>query len=189
MKLDSFNEIVSKYKVVFFDSYGVLKNHQGLIPGIHDTIDHLRQHHIDFYLLTNDASRSPAELAQVYIDGGVYITPDKVISSGMIALEYLRYKVSWGTVAYLGTQKSSHYVAQVGLKTISISDVNDDNMNQISALVLLDDEGFDWNVDINKAINLLRKRNIPVVVANTDFTYPVSKNDVALAIGGIGEML
>ena len=53
----------------------------------------------------------------------------------------------------------------------------------------MDDEGFDWNHDINKIVNLLRKRNIPAVVANTDWFYPVNKNDIAIAIGGIANMV
>ena len=62
-------------------------------------------------------------------------------------------------------------------------------MDDVNALVLLDDEGFDWNVDISKSVNLLRKRNIPVIVANTDTRYPVGKGEVAVAIGGIGHMI
>ena len=55
--------------------------------------------------------------------------------------------------------------------------------------MFLDDEGFDWNHDINKIVNLLRKRNIPVVVANTDMSYPVSGSEVAIAIGSIANMV
>jgi HAD superfamily hydrolase (TIGR01450 family) len=32
-------------------------------------------------------------------------------------------------------------------------------------------------------------RNIPVVVSNTDSTYPVSANDVSIAIGALAEMV
>ncbi|RMG31559.1 MAG: TIGR01459 family HAD-type hydrolase, partial [Bacteroidetes bacterium] len=41
----------------------------------------------------------------------------------------------------------------------------------------------------NKTINLLRQKNMPVIVANTDITYPVSREQVALAIGGLGELI
>ena len=54
---------------------------------------------------------------------------------------------------------------------------------------LLDEEGFYWDQDLSKTINLLRHKNIPVVVANTDRTYPVSKNEINIAIGGIANML
>lgn len=193
MELQSFKSLALKYKVIFFDAYGVLKNHTGIIPGIKDTFNFLHDHEIDFYVLTNDASRSPVELAAGYTSKGIKaITEDKIISSGMLARDYLRYKVSEGTVAYLGTDASAHYIETVGLKTLSVRDLDldhFDSINSINALVLLDDEGFNWETDLNKAINLLRKRNIPVIIANTDTAYPVSRNEIAVAIGGLGDMI
>lgn len=190
MKIKSFKSVVSKYKVVYFDAFGVLKNYQGIIEGIDQTFAYLKEQNIDFYILTNDASRSPEQLAQGYLDAGISdITPDKIISSGMLARQYLRYKVKNGTVAYLGTRNSAHYLMDLGLKTISISDVSLEDMEDIGALVFLDDEGFDWNTDINKTINLLRRKNIPVIVANTDTAYPLSKKDIAVAIGGLADMV
>ena len=126
------------------------------------------------------------QLAEGYQNKGLdQITEDKIISSGMLAREYLRLKVKSGTVAYLGTEQSAHYIQTLGLKTISIADLDLENMSEISTLVFLDDEGFDWNHDINKVVNLLRYQNITAIVCNTDKTYPVAKNEVAIAIGGI----
>lgn len=190
MQLADFKTIVAGYQVIFFDAFGVLKNYKGLIPGIADTFAYLRERQTLYYVLTNDASRSPDQLAESYQRMGLTdITPDIVISSGMLAREYLQLKVNHGTVAYLGTADSAHYIESADLHTRSIGELTLENINEISALVLLDDEGFDWNTDINKAVNLLRRRNIPVIVANTDVTYPVSKNRLAVAIGGIADML
>src|SRR5690606_25745417 len=106
---------------------------------------------------------------------------------GMLAREYLRYKVKKGTVTYLGTSNSAHYLETLGLDIISIRQTDLDDADDISAVVLLDDEGFDWKRDINKLVNLLRKRNIPVIVANTDFAYPVTDDEVAIAIGALSD--
>ena len=104
MDIREFREVACRYKVVFFDAYGVLKNSQGVLDGVGRTFEFLLAESIDFYVVTNDASRGPVELAQVYIDQGLpMITSDKIISSGMLATEYLRLKVRSGTVAYLGT--------------------------------------------------------------------------------------
>lgn len=190
MDLNLFKEIVLKYKVVFFDAFGVLKNAKGLIEGVEDTFQFLTDHNIEFYVLTNDASRSPEELYQSYVKLGVnVITPDKIISSGMIAKDYLQLKVQTGTVVYLGTDSSGDYLQSAGLKSISIHDFDLENSSDVSALVFMDDEGFDWNDDINKTVNLLRQENIPVIVANTDATYPKSKNEINIAIGGIADMI
>lgn len=185
-----FREIVEQYKVVFFDAYGVLKNHSGLLPGVKNTLDFMRDRDIDFFVLTNDSSRGPITLSNNYKKLGIdVITPEKMISSGMLAREYLQAKVNQGTIAYLGTEASAHYIEEVGLPTLPISQVDLEHSDHISALVLLDDEGFDWNVDISRAINLLRRRNMPVIVANTDNSYPVSRNDVAVATGGIAGLI
>lgn len=190
MRLKNFKSIVSQYKIVFFDAFGVLKNYKGLIPGIENTFQFLKEEGIDYFILTNDASRSPHQLAENYQRLGIHeITEHKMVSSGMLAREYLRLKVKKGSVAYLGTDQSAHYIETLGLHTVPISQLDLDKIDDISALVFLDDEGFDWNHDINKVVNLLRRRNMPVIVANTDKTYPMAKHEVAIAIGGIADMV
>lgn len=190
LTIDSFADVATRYQVFFFDAFGVLKNSHGLIPGIPDTFAYLRENQKQFYILTNDASRSPQQLAESYWRMGLMdITPENIISSGMLAREYLELKVNQGTVAYLGTEDSAHYIESSERKALSISELNLDAIGDINALVMLDDEGFDWNTDLNKATNLLRRRNIPVIVANTDATYPTSKTQVAIAIGGVADML
>lgn len=190
MELIPFRSIVNQYKTIFFDAFGVLKNHQGLIPGIAKTFDYLEENNIDYFILTNDASRGPEDLAQSYQDHGLkYITENKMVSSGMLAREYLKYKVKSGTIAYLGTFRSAHYIETLGLNTVSIAHLDLKHADEISALVFLDDEGFDWYHDLNKAVNLLRMTNIPAIVSNTDKSYPVSGEQVAIAIGGISNMV
>lgn len=190
MRLKSFKSVVSRYKIVFFDAFGVLKNYKGLIPGIDNTFRFLKEEGIDYFILTNDASRSPKQLAENYQRMGIEeITEHKMVSSGMLAREYLRLKVKKGSVAYLGTEQSAHYIETVGLHTVPISQLDIEKIDDITALVFLDDEGFDWNHDINKVVNLLRKKNMPVIVANTDSAYPVAKHEVAIAIGGIADMV
>ncbi len=190
MEITDFKSIARNYETIFFDAFGVLKNHQGLLPGIENTFAYLKENDIDYYILTNDASRGPKELAQGYQDAGLMdITKSKVISSGMLAREYLKMKVKSGTVAYLGTKESAHYIETVGLKTISIADLDMDEADDVSVLVFLDDEGFDWNHHINKTVNLLRRHNIPTIVSNTDRYYPVNRKEVAVAVGGIADMV
>jgi len=107
----------------------------------------------------------------------------------MLTKEYLDLKVRDGIVAYLGTPKSAHYIERSGLHTLPVSEVNANNIDKVNALVFLDDEGFDWFRDLNSTVNLLRKRTIPAIVANTDFAYPLTINDVSIAIGGIAAMI
>jgi HAD superfamily hydrolase (TIGR01450 family) len=188
--IDNFKTIVDKYNVIFFDAFGVIKNYQGLVPGIEKTFEYLKEQNKEYYIVTNDASRSPVQLASSYHKMGLHaITPNRIISSGMLTKEYLYLKVPEGMVAYLGTEGSAHYIESLGLHPMPISDVNDSNIDQIKALLFLDDEGFDWQQGVNTAVNLLRKRTIPAIVANTDHAYPVTIHDLSVAIGGLAMMV
>lgn len=189
-KISAFETVIQQYDAIFFDAFGVLKNYNGLIEGVTETIYKIHNDQKQLFILTNDSSRSPFELAKRYQQQGIdLITEENMISSGMLAREYLKLKIKKGTIAYLGTKNSAHYVENLGLPTLPISEVQPENFSDISALVLLDEEGFNWESDLSKSINLLRHKNIPVVVANTDRTYPVSNNQINIAIGGIANML
>ena len=190
MQQESFLNIAEKFKAVFLDSYGVLKNYKGLIAGVPETIDFLRNKGIALRILTNDASRSQEQQAESFNKLGLKgFEPHEIITSGMMAKMFLQQKILSGKIAYLGTENSAYYILQSGLKHIAVKDIDLDNIEDIAAFVFLDDEGFDWNVDINKTVNLLRHKNIPVVVANSDKLYPVSRNNVSVATGGIAKLV
>jgi HAD superfamily hydrolase (TIGR01450 family) len=190
IEVQNFKEIIDRYKVIFFDAFGVIKNYEGLVQGVDKTLDYLEDQHKKYYIVTNDASRSPLQLAEGFHKMGLTkVREDCVISSGMLAKEYLDLKVHDGIVAYLGTPNSAHYIESSGLHTLPVGEVNESNINDVNALVLLDDEGYDWFGDLNKAVNLLRRRNIPCIVANTDASYPLNVNEISIAIGGIASML
>jgi len=189
-RIDNFKSIIDKYKIIFFDAFGVIKTYQGLVQGIEKTFAYLEATQKEYYIVTNDASRSPAQLAQGYHKMGLNaISPQRIVSSGMLTKEYLDLKVLDGIVAYLGTTDSAHYIESSGLHTLPVSQINNSNIDKVNALIFLDDEGFNWCDDLNKAVNILRKRTIPVIVANTDHAYPLSVNDVSIAIGGIALMI
>lgn len=172
------------------DSYGVVKNHKGLISGVQKTIDWIKAEGKIFRLLTNDASRSRQQQKDSLAALGLpNIELKEIITSGMMAKHFLKQKISGGKIAYLGTENSAEYILQSGLQHIPVRDVDLDALDEISAFVFLDDEGFDWNIDINKTVNILRKKTMPVILANSDKFYPVSHNDVAVATGGIAKLV
>jgi HAD superfamily hydrolase (TIGR01450 family) len=190
MNLQSFKSIIKNYKAVFLDSYGVIKTYDGLIDGVQQTIDYIRSQNIALRVLTNDASRSRKQQAESFRGSGLYgIEENEIVTSGMMAKHFLEHKILEGKIGYLGTENSAQYILQSGLEHVAVRDIDFNNMNDIAAFVFLDDEGFDWNTDINKTVNLLRHKNIPVIVANSDKLYPVSKMHVSVATGGIAKLV
>lgn len=189
-RIDSFLEVVSGFKAVFLDSYGVIKNYRGLIEGVQETLDFIQARGIEFRILTNDASRSQEQQAESFLRLGLKGIPaEKIVTSGMMAKQYLQLKIKGGKVAYLGTANAAHYIMQANLESVAIADLDKHDLNDIQAMVFLDDEGFDWNFDINRTVNLIRKKNMPIIVANSDNLYPVSHNDVSIATGGIAKLV
>jgi HAD superfamily hydrolase (TIGR01450 family) len=190
MNYPSFYEIAKDFKVIMLDSYGVVKNHKGLISGVEKTISWIKNEQKVFRLLTNDASRSQEQqmysLASLGLPG---IELHEIITSGMMAKQFLEQKIKSGRIAYLGTENSAEYILQSGLQHVAVSDIDLNDIEDISAFVFLDDEGFEWNSDINKTVNLLRRKTIPVILANSDKFYPVNSNDVAVATGGIAKLV
>lgn len=189
LPLAPFSEIAQRYKVIFFDAYGVLKSSSGVIEGVTDVLAWLTRTGKDVYVITNDSSRSPTAMAKAYVHAelGELVPPSKIISSGLLAKDFLRAKVKSGNVAYLGKPASAFYIESAGLNPIPVSVCTPEHDPR--ALALLDDEGFDWFADLNRSVNLLRKVNIPVVVANADIAYPTNGSEVGVAVGSLAKMI
>ncbi|HEX2734826.1 MAG TPA: HAD-IIA family hydrolase [Polyangiaceae bacterium] len=185
----SFSELAQRYKVLFFDAYGVLKSSSGVIAGVTDVLAWLGGIGKDIYVVTNDASRSPQAMAHAYTHPrhGELIGSSRIISSGLLAKEFLRAKVKSGKVAYFGKPAAAFYIESAGLEAVSVADCRDGS--ELAAFAFLDDEGFDWFRDLNSAVNLLRKVNIPVVIANSDLAYPVNGSEVGVAVGSLATMV
>jgi HAD superfamily hydrolase (TIGR01450 family) len=190
VKRVKFLSLAKHYKVVFLDSYGVLKNHEGLIDGVPETIDYLRTHGIVVKILTNDASRSRLQQVELFKSLGLNgLSTADIVTSGTLARLFLEDKRIKGKIGYLGTENAAEYILHIDRDSVPIGAIDLNDCDDIAAFVFLDDEGFDWNIDINKTINLLRIKNIPVVVANSDKLYPVSPRDVAVGTGGIAKLV
>ncbi|MCH2108609.1 MAG: HAD-IIA family hydrolase [Polyangiaceae bacterium] len=185
----SFEELSDSYECIFFDAFGVLKSSAGIYDGVLDCLEALKGRGKDIYVVTNDASKSPDAMMATYTPAGAapIFEVDEIITSGLLATEYLKNKVRSGHVAYLGKEASAHYIERAGLEAVPVG-LELESL-QPKALVLLDDEGFDWFEQINQAMNLVRSHNMPVIVANTDITYPSKAQEVGIAIGGLASLL
>lgn len=189
-KLRNFSTVIDKYKAILLDSFGVIKNYQGIIPGALESINYMKSEGKQVFVLTNDSSKSPARLAENFRKMGLHdIDEADIISSGMMARHFLKNKIIRGRIVYIGTEQSAYYVEDLGLPIVSINEVDFDDLEDVSSLVFLDDEGFDWKIHLNKTVNLLRHKSIPVIVANSDSTFPVSKNEVSIATGELAKLV
>ena len=191
MEIKRFKELVKQYKVVFFDAYGVLRKHHGMIKGVEEMLSFLVEEGIDFYIITNDASRSPRLLAKVYQDYGIdLVKEENMISSAMMSVEFLKENVYPGSIiAYLGRETSEHFIRSADLIPIRMEDVVEKDYPELGGIMLFDDGGYEFHPGINKTLNVIRGTDVPVIVANPDKIYPVSDGEFAIAIGSIANMM
>lgn len=189
MDVRSFRETVEPYGVVFLDAFGVLKSASGMIEGALETVHTLIDAGKEVYVVTNDSSRSPESMAERYaaLAEGEFLGPERYISSGLLAAQYLEHQIPYGKVAYLGKPESAHYIEIAGKIPVPVGECN--GTDNLVAIILLDDEGFDWFTDVNATLNLIRHVHVPVIVANADITYPMHGNEIAIAVGSLGELL
>ena len=118
--LDSFRELADNYQVIFFDAYGVLKNFEGVMDGVLDVLADLKREGKELYVVTNDASRSPKKMSLTYVhpEHGEIFAEDRIISSGLLARDFLRAKVRGKKVGYLGKPDSAYYIQSAGLTAV-----------------------------------------------------------------------
>mgnify|MGYP006221576477 FL=1 len=50
-KISSFEKVIQQYDAIFFDAFGVLKNYNGLIEGVAETIYKLHNNQKQFFIL------------------------------------------------------------------------------------------------------------------------------------------
>lgn len=192
MEKKSFKHLVDNYKLILFDAYGVLRHANGIIDGVEQTLKTLQSKGIDFFILTNDASKSAEELVEDYQKHGIdIIQPEHILSSAMLAERYFKKNLESGSrIVYMGADSSAFYPKRAGFEVTSIDRLSVDAYDDVDAFLFSDDGGSDFNTSIGKAISLLRKRkDIPVVCANPDLIYPCGDDQFNPAIGSIARLV
>ncbi|MCI0842003.1 MAG: haloacid dehalogenase, partial [Chloroflexi bacterium] len=86
------DQLIERYSVLLFDSYGVLAGSTGTFPGAVELINHLNRIQKPYFILTNDASALPGTRSDKYAAFGLTVSPDKIITSGSLLKGYFRVK-------------------------------------------------------------------------------------------------
>ena len=66
----SVDNMIDRYEVLLFDSYGVLAGSTGTLEGAVELVDYLNQINKTYFILTNDASALPSTRSQKYKEFG-----------------------------------------------------------------------------------------------------------------------
>lgn len=180
-------EILPYYTRILFDAYGVLVTSSGVLPGANEILHQIRTAGKTFQIITNDASKPPEVAIERYGEHGLELSPEEILSSGMLVTDYLLNTTPkiQSAIAF-GTELSSLFLerADVNVEPLRID-------SKAEALILLDDSVTgNLKKELDTLISFLVRRyrqgTLPtIILANPDLLFPKSKAEFGLAVGGV----
>lgn len=183
-------DLLDRYEGILLDAYGVLLNHDGPLPGAAALVDRLVRGSKPWFILTNDASRTPETSSQRYRSFGLDVPAERVITSGSLLPDWFRREgLSGKTCVVLGTGDSIRTVAEAGGRILPAADDA-----EADVLVVCDEQGYPLRGTLDRVITLLYRRldrgaEVRLVLANPDLVYPEGETRYGLTAGGIAHLL
>lgn len=155
----------SKHDVLLLDLDGTV--YQGKDP-IHGAVEALSRGAEKQYFVTNNASRSPSDVAEHLRDLGFDTSEKFVVTSAQVAARMLAERVPAGSsVVVVGTEALVNEIALVGLKPVRSSD------GEPKAVAQGHNVATDWGI-LAEAVFAIRAGAV-WVATNTDATLPTER--------------
>jgi len=181
-------ELADRYEVLLFDAYGVLVRSDGAIPGAVELISHLNAREHDYFVLTNDSSRTIAASTHRYNELGLEIPEDRVVTSGSLLTRYYRENDLQGAATMaLGAGDALEYVRRAGGELV---DLTEDARPDVVVIGELTPSLYeDIQIILTALLNQLdRGEQVRLVLPNPDLIYPKSADSFGITAGAIAKM-
>lgn len=190
IKWTTTDKIIAKYEALLFDAYGVLINHDGALAGAPELISSLNRQNKSYFVVTNDASRSPEEASAWYQTCDLDISAHRVISSGSLLKPYFdQQNLQGAKTLVLGPEGSMEMARRAGAALIDWSADGD-----FDVLAICDESGFPFPEALDGVIsNLFRMwdkgKEPALLLLNPDCIYPQGVNRFGIAAGSIAALM
>ncbi len=184
--------LLESYDVLLLDAYGVLVNAEGAFPGARTLLQNIEKAGREYFIVTNDASRLESTTAARYRSFGLPIPDDKVITSGGLLTRYFEeHNLQGARCAVLGPPDSFQYVERAGGVALAPPWTDPE---QLDALILCDEAGFDFLPAMDAALSLCiqavqAQRPLKLILPNPDLIYPQRAGLFGFAAGTMAGML
>ena len=171
IKDTTMQELIARYPVILFDSFGVLASSNAVLPGAVELIANLNAIAKTYFVLTNDASALPESRSENYAKLALNIKPEQIISSGGLLSRYFADEHLQGLrCVILGPEDSVRYVQIAGGEVVPIG-------ADFDAVVIGDQSGFPFLETMDQVMtDLFRKtdngENVRLILPNPDLIYP-----------------
>ena len=121
IKDTTMQELIARYPVILFDSFGVLASSNAVLPGAVELIANLNAIAKTYFVLTNDASALPESRSENYAKLALNIKPEQIITSGGLLSRYFADEHLQGLrCVILGPEDSVRYVQIAGGEFVPI---------------------------------------------------------------------
>ena len=164
-------ELIARYPVILFDSFGVLASSNAVLPGAVELIANLNAIAKTYFVLTNDASALPESRSENYAKLALNIKPEQIITSGGLLSRYFADEHLQGLrCVILGPEDSVRYVQITGGEVVPIG-------ADFDAVVIGDQSGFPFLETMDQVMtDLFRKtdkgEDVRLILPNPDLIYP-----------------
>tara|TARA_B100000745_G_C20097361_1_gene375234 strand:- start:209 stop:1045 length:837 start_codon:yes stop_codon:yes gene_type:complete len=171
IKDTTMQELIARYPVILFDSFGVLASSTAVLPGAVELIANLNATGKTYFVLTNDASALPESRSENYAKLALNIKPEQIITSGSLLSRYFADEHLQGLrCVILGPEDSVRYVQIAGGEVVPIG-------ADFDAVVIGDQSGFPFLETMDQVMtDLFRKtdngENVRLILPNPDLIYP-----------------
>ncbi len=173
--------LVERYDLAMFDLDGVVYVGGDAVPGAAEHLAAVRSSGVHVAFVTNNASRSPAAVAQQLCDLGVEAGPADVVTSAQAAAHVLAARLHPDArVAVLGADGLREAVREAGLVPAGVDDA------EAEAVVTGFGPDVVWHEVMRAAVRI--RDGLPWVASNTDMTFP-SAMGLAPGHGALVELL
>ena len=175
--------LLDRYDGFLLDAYGVLVDGEGALPHAGAFVQALADRGKNVSLLTNDASRTPAQIHARMVGLGIPLQPEQVLSSGMMLTPWVETHGLQGAPAIvLGPHGSLALACHAGLRPVPASDP------QARVVVVCDEAGFDFVPTLEAVLTTVVHRiehGLPLALAlpNPDVLYPKPGGALGLTAG------
>lgn len=189
--------LLAEFDLFLIDAYGVLITSSGTLPGASEFLNRIESSGKQFFIVTNDASRTPETCARVYRDRGLTVPVDRILSAGLaISLVFERDQLEGAKTVVLGTSETKKCVTRAGGVIVDLLEPERDPREEcdFDALVIGDDSGFDVLPTLNALLTSLHKmikrgKTPKLYLANPDLLYPQGKGAFAFTSGSLAKLI
>jgi HAD superfamily hydrolase (TIGR01450 family) len=155
--------LADPYDAILLDLDGVLYRWPEPIPGAADAVAALRNAGKRIAFVTNNSSRTPAQVAERLAAAGVDAKADEVVTSALATAAILLER-GIGSAFVIGEDGLLGALADVGIRVVDASS------SEVDAVVV----GFDRGADYGKLrdASVLVQRGAALVASNADASFP-----------------